>query len=102
VIPLLGDHHEGRRQAVTEDNLVTDVRRGENRGWTLKHTAVVRSLTTVGILRALDHTFSMAFRVAAPDWKSAHMRVISFLQERQSRRIVGAGSTTIGALTVTR
>jgi hypothetical protein len=89
--------------AVTEDNLVTDVRRGENRGRTLKHSAVVRSLTTVGAMRASEHTFSTTASVPwASDWKSPNVRVISFLQERQSRRIMGAGSTTIGELTVTR
>jgi hypothetical protein len=89
--------------AVTEDNLVTDVRRGENRGRTLKHSAVVRSLTTVGALRPQEHTLSATASVPwALDWISANVRVISFLQERQSRRMVGAGSSTIGELTVTR
>ncbi len=89
--------------AVTEDNLMTDIRRGENRGRTLKHSAVVRSLTTVGALKALEHTFSTTASMPwGPDWKSANVRVISFLQEQQSRRIVGAGSVTIGESTVTR
>src|SRR6266852_3375630 len=82
--------------AVTEDNLTTDVRLGENGGRTLKHGAVARSLTTVGALTAEDHTFSMTTSVPwASEWKSANVRVIVFLQERGSRRIVGAGSTTI-------
>jgi len=89
--------------AVTEGNLTTDIRRGENRGRTLKHSAVVRSLTTVGALKPQEHTFSTTASVPwAPNWKSANVRVISFLQERQSRRIVGAGSVTIGDSTVTR
>jgi hypothetical protein len=83
--------------AVTEDHLVTDVRRGENRGRTLTLSAVVRRLTTVGALRAQEHTFSTTASVPwAPDWNSANVRVISILQERQSRRVVGAGSGTIG------
>jgi hypothetical protein len=82
--------------AVTEDNLTTDVRRGENGGRTLKHGAVARSLKTVGALTAKDRTFSMTTSVPwASEWKSANVRVIVFLQERGSRRIVGAGSTTI-------
>src|SRR4051794_8603518 len=36
--------------AVVEDNLHSEVRRGENRGRTLKHDAVVRRLTAVGTL----------------------------------------------------
>jgi hypothetical protein len=82
--------------AITEDNLMTNVRRGENGGRTLKHSAVVRSLTTVGALTAENHTFSMTASVPwASEWKSANVRVIVFLQERGSRRIVGAGSGTI-------
>jgi hypothetical protein len=89
--------------AVTEDHLMTEVRRGENRGRTLKHSAVVRSLTTVGALRAQEHTLSTRASVPwAPGWNSANVRVIGFMQERQSRRIVGAGSGTIGESTGTR
>ena len=39
--------------AITEDSLVTEVRRGENRGRTLRHTAVVRSMMTVRQLLAI-------------------------------------------------
>jgi hypothetical protein len=89
--------------AVTEDSLVSDVRRGENRGRTLKHSAVVRSLTTIGVLTPQEHMFSTAASVPwAPEWKSANVRVISFVQERQSRRIVGAGSAIIGEPTSSR
>jgi hypothetical protein len=89
--------------AVTEDNLVTDVRRGENRGRTLKHSAVVRSLTAVGVLTAQEHTLSTTTSVPwAHEWNAANIRVVSFLQERRSRHIIGAGAATIGELTVTR
>jgi hypothetical protein len=86
--------------AVTEDNLVSDVRRGENRGRTLKHSAVVRSLTTVGTLSAQDHGFSTTASVPfAREWKAENARVSAFVQERQSRRIVGAASARVGDAT---
>jgi hypothetical protein len=89
--------------AVTEDNLVTDVRRGENGGRTLKHSAVVRRLTAVGALAAQDRSFSTTASVPwAREWNSDNVRVVAFLQERRSRRIVGAGVATIGQPTVTR
>jgi hypothetical protein len=89
--------------AVTESNLVSNVRRGENQGRTLQHSAVVRSLTTVGVLTPQEHTFSTTVSVSwAPEWKSANVRVVSFAQERQSRRIVGAGSAVIGESTASR
>jgi hypothetical protein len=83
--------------AIAEDNLVTEVRRGENGGRTLRHSAVVRSLTTVGTLSAHEHTWSTSASLpVAQEWKPANLRIVSFLQERASRRIVGAGSAPRG------
>jgi hypothetical protein len=80
--------------AIAEDNLVTEVRRGENSGRTLRHSAVVRSLTSVGALSPDEHMWSTnASMPVDPAWKPANLRIISFLQERESRRIVGAGSS---------
>ena len=79
--------------AVTEDRLVSEVRRGENHGRTLRHSAVVRSLTSIGSLPPQDRTWSTTAVVPLPaDWTLPNVRVIGFLQERESRRIVGAGS----------
>ena len=44
--------------AVAENNLTTDVRRGENGGRTIRHAAVVRSLTTIGALAPHDRAWS--------------------------------------------
>src|SRR5260221_6429752 len=82
--------------AVTEDNLSTEVRRGENGGRTLKHSGVVRSLTTIGTLAPRELAGSMNVSLPLDQaWKPADVRVIAFLQERQSRRIVGAGSANL-------
>jgi hypothetical protein len=82
---------------VAEDNLVSNVRRGENGGRTLKHSAVVRSLTPVGALSPHDRAWSTSASVVLePDWQPANVRVVSVLQERGSRRIVGAGSSRLG------
>jgi len=79
--------------AVTEDNLSTEVRRGENGGRTLRHNGVVRSLTTVGRWTPEEPASSMKASVPWDQaWKPADVRVIAFLQERHSRHIVGAGS----------
>jgi hypothetical protein len=83
--------------AVAEDNLLSQVRRGENGGRTLRHSAVVRRLTSVGTLSPHDHAWSArASVVLEPEWEEANVRVVSFLQERESRRIVGAGSSRLG------
>ncbi len=79
--------------AITEDNLATDVRRGENRGRTLRHSAVVRGLTAIGTLSPGEREWSSNVSVPlATDWAATSLRIISFLQERESRRIVGAGA----------
>lgn len=82
--------------AVTEDGLVTKVRRGENGGRTLRHAAVTRTLTTVG---AVDGSNAEATVVAAvplhADWSRSHLRVVAFLQERAGRRILGVGTAAL-------
>ena len=82
--------------ALTEDQLTSDVQRGENRGRLLKHGAVVRSLTALGSLTALN-TFSGVTSIpTAASWVTRNLAVVAFAQERQSRRIVGAGSAGVG------
>jgi hypothetical protein len=82
--------------AITQDRLVDDVGRGENRGRRLSHAAVVRSLTALGSVAGPDPAFSgTASLPIAPQWKTPDIRIIAFLQERGSRRILGAGSATI-------
>ena len=89
--------------AITEDNLVTEVRRGENGGRTLRHSAVVRSLTSVGTVALHERTWSTsAFVPVAPEWTPANLRIVSFLQERESRRIVGAGAASSASQSATR
>jgi hypothetical protein len=84
--------------AMTQDHLTTDVRRGENRGRTLTHSAVVRSLTTVGSLDPRVRTFDQTATVPlGADWNLQDVRIIAILQERRSRRIVGAGATHLNA-----
>jgi hypothetical protein len=83
--------------AVAEDNLLSRVRRGENGGRTLRHSGVVRSLTSVGTLSPHDRVWSTSAAVVLePEWQPANVRVVSVLQERESRRIVGAGSSRVG------
>jgi hypothetical protein len=76
--------------------LSSKVRRGENGGRTLKHNGVVRSLTTIGTWSPQDLAWSMNASVPwDPAWNPADVRVIAFLQERQSLHIVGAGSARV-------
>ena len=80
--------------AVTEDDLSTQVLRGENRGRQLVHSAVVRSLVTVGHANVNEREASVTTTVTLdPHWSAAHLRAVGFIQEQSSRRIVAAGSS---------
>jgi hypothetical protein len=82
--------------AVVEDGLVTDVPRGENRGRTLEHNAVVRRIGTVGeIAHGNGDARLTTSIVLAEDWQTERLRIIAFVQERDSRRIIGAASAEV-------
>jgi hypothetical protein len=83
---------------IAERGLVSAVRRGENGGRTLAHGAVARSLAPVGDLSQRDRTFAGTVDVAvARHWNIANLQVIGIVQERDSRRILGAGSAEISS-----
>lgn len=75
--------------AVTEDNLRSHVRGGENRGRTLTHVAVVRSLEKIGTARA-GETFTVQHRAPADGGQGGSRNVLVFVQARGSRRVLGA------------
>lgn len=81
--------------AITEDNLSTKVRSGENSGATLPHTGVVRILKKIdqlafGPSNALDHTVILTLN---PEWKKKDLRIVAFLQDPTTKRIYGVGQT---------
>ena len=80
--------------AITESNLRTDVPRGENAGRSLAHTAVVRQMVGVGVADSRAGAVSTAQTVATLDrnWRRKNLRAVVFVQERDSRRILGAAS----------
>ena len=76
--------------AVTEDNLASNVRRGENSGRKLEHTSVVRELTSLGMLSAEQKTLEMETALQIqPNWKRENLKIVVFVQENASRRILG-------------
>ena len=87
----MSEHSDARVMvAVVEDGLVSRVEKGENAGRTLEHTAVVRALREAGKARAGEAGW--AGEVPVPmdvSWKRP--RVIAFVQDTRSRRILAAG-----------
>jgi hypothetical protein len=75
--------------AVTQDNLASSVRGGENGGHRLTHTAVVRTMKRIGTVTGTS--FSGTFKVGlSPAWRTQDLSVVAFVQSRRSKRILGA------------
>jgi hypothetical protein len=84
--------------AVTEDGLRSSVNRGENAGQVLAHVATLRSLHKIGIAEAHDAApaFAAEPRVKLDShWNRENLAVVVFVQERRSRKIIGAASLRI-------
>lgn len=83
--------------AVTEDGLHSAVRAGENAGHNLYHAAVVRSLRKIGVARADgDAAFTGTAQVKLKSgWNPKNMHVVAFVQEKKSRKILGAASAKV-------
>ena len=83
--------------AVTEDGLHSDVKAGENAGHTLYHAAVVRYLHKIGVAQAAGATaFTGDARVKfKSNWNHANVNIVAFVQERKSRKILGAAATKL-------
>jgi hypothetical protein len=76
--------------AIAEDNLASNVRGGENSGKKLEHTSVVRELKSLGILTPEQKTLEIETIVQTlPNWKTENLRLVVFLQENASRKILG-------------
>jgi hypothetical protein len=83
--------------AITEDDLSSNVTAGENAGAHMSHRAVVREL------RVLGRTDSSGAFSAAPDlslarnWKRENLHIVAFMQDRSTRRILGAAMLPLSA-----
>lgn len=69
---------------VTEDGLTSLVKRGENRGRTLHHDAVVRRLSSATELTGIP-----------PEWHRDRLHVVVLVQAAKSRHILGAAIAPI-------
>jgi hypothetical protein len=83
--------------AITEDGLRSSVNRGENAGHVLAHVATLRSLHKIGVAQANGTpAFTGDPRVKLDShWNRENLAVVVFVQERKSRKIIGAASLRI-------
>jgi hypothetical protein len=89
-----GSHEVDILLGVAESGLVTPVFGGENSGRQLRHAGVVRSLTSVGRLdpkRPGEYTATAQLNLHT-DWNRSNLKLVLFVQDRTTRRILGAAS----------
>jgi len=83
--------------AVTESNLETAVKAGENAGKNVRHAAVLRSLHKIGSVPVKSSSpFVSTQQVKLKSsWKKQNLHIVVFVQERKSLHILGAASTLV-------
>jgi hypothetical protein len=86
-IAVEGSSHDGDVYLALADNAAsTDVRNGENKGRTLRHVAVVRSLRKIGWVRKAK---SFSKDVDIPN-TADNQRIVVFVQEAGQSHVLGA------------
>ncbi|MGO8970807.1 MAG: DUF1223 domain-containing protein [Myxococcaceae bacterium] len=79
---------------LTESGLSSRVTRGENRGRTLFHAPVVRSLEQVAVVPGGGWTGTVRLSLAQA-WRREALSVVAFAQERASGRVVGITTAAV-------
>lgn len=79
--------------AVTENELTSDVSRGENSGRRLRHSAVVRSFGVIGKMESRGaNAGQIVSTLRLPQtWNRQNLHAVVFVQERDTSLITGAG-----------
>ena len=85
--------------AITESNLSTNVASGENAGRRLRHASVVRQLSFLGSASSqTDQAFTATpILTLARGLNRRNLRAVVFVQERASRRVLGAAAIGLTA-----
>jgi len=76
--------------AISENNLASSVKNGENSGRKLEHSSVVRELKAIGNIAPEQSSFENEAVVEInKDWKKEDVKFVVFVQENESRKIIG-------------
>jgi hypothetical protein len=95
---VTGDDNPEVWFAITETGLHNAVTRGENAGEDLHHAAVVRTLRRIGVANGRDPETAFAGEASASldrSWKRDNLRAVVFVQEKKSRKILGAAEIKV-------
>jgi hypothetical protein len=84
---------------ITESGLHSDVSRGENAGHDLHHASVLRVLRKVGTIKqaagdAASFNGDASIKIKS-SWKRENLLAVAIVQEKKSRRILGASAIPI-------
>ena len=77
--------------ALTQNVAKIDVKRGENGGNVLEHTAIARDLVVAGAVPIAGGTLKTTIK-APPGVAAKDLRLVAFVQERGSRKILGTAT----------
>lgn len=77
---------------ITETGLHSSVKDGENAGHELQHSAVLRELKVIGVAgkNGQDGFAAEPTVKLGSEWKMENLRAVVFVQEKKSRRVLGA------------
>jgi len=80
--------------AITESGLRSSVKGGENNGKELQHSPVLREFRVIGAAgKSGEESFTAQPSVKLDaKWNVANLRAVVFIQEKKSRRILGAAA----------
>jgi hypothetical protein len=83
--------------AITESGLHSSVGAGENSGKELRHSPVLRELRVIGVIgKNGQEPFTAQTAVKLDSkWNVANLRAVVFVQEKKSRRILGAATVRL-------
>lgn len=83
--------------AITESGLHSNVKAGENSGQDMHHAAVVRKMWKIGAVKQSGATsFSGDTEIKIDrGWRRENTHVVIFVQEKRSKKILGAGITRL-------
>ena len=79
--------------AIVEDNLISNVGNGENSGKKLEHNSVVHTLQAIGNINSQNNEYEGEYPLQfQPNWKKGDLKMVVFVQENASRKILGVNS----------
>jgi hypothetical protein len=87
---------------IAEDNLVVEVKRGENAKRTLRHAGVVRTMVTKKLDASKAAFNTSALLPLAAEWKRDQLRLVAFVQARKTKRVISVAWSRLPAAAAAR